>query len=96
MHRLTNGMDNDIQELIESTTERYIPEVDVGGARIMKQEVFPESDGFRAYIMVYVDRNSAAIQQSIKQAMDKSHEELMQHNADYRTYMQKSAEQHDQ
>lgn len=83
-HRRNNGLTGEISMLLNATADRYLPEVDPSGAKVLKRELKPDRDGFRAFVMLHLDITERDQERMAQAALDLAHDELMQRNARYR------------
>ncbi|MEE2003012.1 hypothetical protein QWY20_16255 [Alkalimonas sp. MEB108] len=84
MHRRNNLLTGESRMLLETTADRYLPEVDVAGSTVLNREIIRERDGFRAYILLHLDVAERDQERMAQAAMDRAHRELMERNARYR------------
>lgn len=96
--RLRHSVSNDyeVHELISTTSDRYIPETNVSGARIIKQRVVAEGNGFRAYILIYLNKPLHEINKIAKASIDRAHQELLKRNDRYRKKIEREQETRDE
>lgn len=84
MHRRNNLLTGEARMLLETTADRYLPEVDVAGSTVLNREIIRERDGFRAYILLHLDVAERDQERMAQAALDRAHRELMERNARYR------------
>lgn len=84
MHRRNNLLTGEARMLLETTADRYLPEVDVAGSTVMQRDIKRERDGFRAYIMLHLDIAEREQERMAQAALTMAHQELMERNARYR------------
>lgn len=83
-HRRNNGLTGEVSMQLSATADRYLPEVDVSGAKALRRELKAERDGFRAYVLLHLDVTERDREKMANAALELAHQELMQRNARYR------------
>jgi hypothetical protein len=83
-HRSVMIQDEQMNMLVDTTSERYVVPIDTGPSRIVKREIKPEGVGFRAFVLLSMDVDESVMRRNAQIAMDKAHAELMARNAEYR------------
>lgn len=84
MHRRNNLLTGEARMLLETTADRYLPEVDVAGSTVLNREIIRERDGFRAYVLLHLDVTERDQERMAQAALNRAHRELMERNARYR------------
>lgn len=90
--RITISSSTDIQEMISTTSDRYIPETNVSGARIIKQHIVAEGNTFRAYVLLYLNKPIHELRSTARSSLYRAHQELLTRNEEYRRKMESEDE----
>ncbi|EJI84604.1 hypothetical protein AEST_25370 [Alishewanella aestuarii B11] len=83
-HRRNNGLTGEVSMLLNATADRYLPEVDTSGAKVLRREIKADRDGFRAFVLLHLDIAERDRERMANAALELAHQELMQRNARYR------------
>lgn len=83
-HRRNDGLTGEVSMLLSATADRYLPEVDPSGAKVLRRDLKAERDGFRAYVLLHLDMSDRDRERMANAALEQAHDELMQRNARYR------------